>query len=362
MNIVKIKNIRKFKEFSKRIYKDDPLYRDNKSALIDLVCKKNSAFYKNSWQEMVAVCDGGNTICQCALTNHKHDKDTMMLSFFESLPNAEDAVSCLVDYAGQKAKERGCIKLVVGVDGHCNYSVGFLIDSQGTPAGFGEAYNPIYYNDYFRDMGWDTIELVSVKEYIPDVKRKPFEAAARILKDRIRIEYADLSRAGFENTIKMYTDISNEIFEGHRYCAFREFAEDLALLKQMKPLLNPDNLIFAFEGDEPVGFLLWYPDFNEFLPPGKGAGIGTFINYRIQKKLPTSLKVTQIGILPKYRNRALILHLFGALADAQGARYSEMQYVKSSWILSENNRSKDMSEKILRSPYKKFATYEKDLV
>ncbi|MFV0401981.1 MAG: N-acetyltransferase [Oscillospiraceae bacterium] len=343
------------------IYGGDANYRDNKTSLLPLVCGPDSAFRQNSRQEIVAVKrkDSGEILCQCVLIRHKHYADTLVMAFFEGLPGGGDAVKKLEEHAKSVARTWECTKLVAGLDGHCNYSVGFLTDHFDDPPSFGQAYNPPAYNEWFRGLGWREVGLFSLREKIPQVNTKVFERARR-MSPEISFEYADFG-SGFSDTMNCYTDLSNEIFTDHRYCFLRERREDYELFAPMRPLLKPDNMIFAVENGRTVGFLFWYPDFNELVGPGKGAGVGTFLRHRLLGKMPKQLKVVEIGVLPEYKKKGLILLLFGELARIAAERYPKIEYVISSWILEENLDSGGMSSKILHSRYKGFSAYEKEV-
>lgn len=360
MEIAVFDDIAQFRRFYGRVYGTDPSFKDNKSSLLPLVCGPKAAFRGNCWQQMVAVREKGELLCQCVLIHNTAYADAMQLSFFEALPNAHAAVQALAAYARQEARERGCKTLVAGLEGHCNYSVGFLRSHYATPPVFGQAYNPPYYHDYFRALGWREVDLVSVWEDIPKVNTRVFAAARRLAGTGVRFEYGDFGR-GFKATMGRYTGLCNEVFNGHRYCFHRRQVEDFELFAPMRPMLNGDNMIFAVDGTNTVGFLFWYPDFNDFVKPGKGAGVGAFARYRLLHRQPNALKVVEIGVLPGYRKRGLILQLFGELARVAARRYPKINIVTSSWILAENEDSRRMSEKILRHPYKEFSAYEADV-
>jgi hypothetical protein len=129
----------------------------------------------------------------------------------------------------------------------------------------------------------------------------------------------------------------------------------------MRPLLDGDNMIFAKVGDEVVGFLFWYPDFNELVLPGGQAGAGTFIKYRILGKSPCAVKAVQIGVLPEYENSGLILALFGEFYDVAMKKHKGLKVCASSWILEENQKSVKLSSKVLPHPYKEMSAYEREI-
>lgn len=178
MEIVKIKSINEYKRLIAEFYKDDPYFINNKNGLIDLVCRESSAFYKLTQQEMIAVSSGGRIDCFCTLIWHKNDPDNLMIAFFECRKDCFDEVGFLLDYAASFGKRLGCKKMIASLDGHCNNSVGFLSNGDDRP-GFGQSYNPLFYNDIFKKLNFNEIKLVSYCEDIAKLNTKWFDFAKK---------------------------------------------------------------------------------------------------------------------------------------------------------------------------------------
>lgn len=242
----------------------------------------------------------------------------------------------------------GCTALVAGLDGHCNYSLGFLASSFDSAPSFGQSYHPAYYHNYFDK--WAPVPLTSFWQEIDALNPLWFEKARRWNAPGIHFEYANFSPAGRKETMRRYTDLSNLIFTDHRYCFFREDAEDYELFSSMFPLLRGENMIFAVHNGQTVGFLFWYPDYNELVPHGAGAGISTFFRYKLLGQIPTALKVVEIGVLPEYKKTGLIIDLFGELYRIRARRYPTITRAVSSSIT--------MSRHIFPNHDKDFLAYE----
>ena len=360
MEIIKIETIKKYKRLVASFYQDDPHFINNKDGLIDLICSNGSAFYKYSTQEMICVSSNGEVSCICILMRHRNDPDSLMMAFFECKKDSFQEVSFMVDYAVEYGKKLGCSKLIAGLDGHANNSVGFLSSGEGTPS-FGQSYNPIFYNDIFRKLGFSEVKLLSFMEDIPKLDLRLFSFSKRMLPAYVTISSSDFSASGFRETMRLYTDFNNKIFVNHRYCFPREYDEDYELFASLRLLLNGDNMIFAKAKGEVIGFLFWYPDFNELVPAGAAAGIGTFIRHKILKQTPKAVKAVQIGVAPEYENSGLILALFNEFHRFATKKHKNITICKSSWILEENQKSVKLSSKILPQPYKEMSAYEKEI-
>lgn len=359
MKTVNIKNLDEYKSFVKKLYADDKMYKDNKTSLIDIVCGKRSVYRKYTAQQMIAVQDEDKTLCQCILIRHRSYKDIMMAAFFESVDNTEAFIE-LSRYAEVAAKESGCQLLVFGLDGHCNYSAGFLTEGFNSPPCFGQSYNPEYYSRFFADNGYQPIGFVSFTDKLKNLDMATAQYYSIRFGKSVELNYADFGR-GYKNTMHRYTDLNNTIFSNHRYYFHREYDEDIDLFSSMRPLLKNENLIFATENGKDEGFVLWYPDFNSLVNIGRGASIDTFLKYRLQNNKPSAVKIVEIGVMPEYEGSGLILKLLSQVFSIVKEKYPYTEDVISSWILEENNRSKRLSSHLLKNFYKRFTTYEKKI-
>lgn len=354
MEIAKI-SLKEYLLFYKNVYKEDRNFKDNKSGLIKIVCGEGRPFLANSKQEVIAVKEGGNIFCACALVIHKNAPNMLSFAFFEALPNCQEAVDILIDYASKFGRKNCCGQMIVSLDGHINNGVSF--PSSDSKPSFGESYCPLYYHSYFNNL--NKVKFTSFYEAVNLVDTCIARDLLKLekLKGNMTIEYADFA-SDFNNTMRRYTDLNNEIFANHKYYFRREYSEDYDLFYDMRPLLKNENLIFAKRDGKDIGFILWYPDYNELIGVGKGASILTFIKYKILKQMPTTAKVVEIGIAAKYSHFGTSLFLLNAAIEKISKNTKK---IVSSWILDENIRSKAISQRYVKKHYKDYFAYEKEL-
>lgn len=357
MEIVEIQSVSQFKRNMRSFYKTSPYFKDNKSALMDLVINPKTAFCKNSSQKILAVRHHDEFLCQCTLIHHKNYANTVMISFFDAKSDCSAAVRILVDYAISFARDVGAGIITASLDGHCNYSVGFLTEEALTSPMFGGAFSPSYYNDYFSGSGFSAVKLVSFFDKLELINTKTASSLLAAADDTV-IDTAAFENRKFKCTMRRYTDLSNTIFSNHRYCFYREYAEDFELFSSMRLILRPDNMIIASKNGIDAGFLLWYPDFNELVPPGKAAGISTCLQYKLLCKCPQRAIIAEMGVLPQFENSRLILQLIGALKSILQDNYLSIRTVASSWILDENTKSKALSGHLLKQKGGSRTAYE----
>ena len=124
------------------------------------------------------------------------------------------------------------------------------------------------------------------------------------------------------------------------------------LLKDMKPFLRSENLLFAEDGQgRDVGFLFWHPDFNCLLDAGREYSVAAIAARRfLYAKRMDTVKVNALGTLSNAATFALI--------DAF-RRYVQGKYtfVETNFVWDDNIRSSLLMKKILGAPHRKYEVY-----
>ncbi len=359
MELIKL-SLKEYKKFICIVYKNNKNFINNKFGIMDLICKKNTFYYKNSIQDMVGIKKDGNLTCAVVLITHNEYKENLMFSFFEALENHHDEVNLLIDYANNEGKRRGCKKIFFGIDGNCCYSIGYLTNNFNTPPSFGQSFNPPYYSEYFENKGYEKIPFVSFHTKPQDIDIPLLKRVTQLRGKQFNISYASFTKE-IKDSLRDYTNLTNEIFKEHRYYFNCTEKEDMELFSSMAPILNKYNLIFAEKDGKKIGFIFWYFDYNELTPIGKYPNITTWFKYRILRKIPKKLKIVEFGVLPEYEGSGVIIILLYKIFEIANRYFPNVEEVITSWILKENNKSRKLTERFLKNLYMEFATYETDV-
>ena len=64
--------------------------------------------------------------------------------------------------------------------------------------------------------------------------------------------------------------------------------------------MKEDSLVFAYHNGKPVGFIMWYPDWNELAAPGEAFGTKHFFLNLLKGKSIRTGKVMEYGV-PVFR-------------------------------------------------------------
>ena len=342
-----------------RRYDGDPFFINNKSGVFGIVSNPKGAFFRSSVQRMIGVRLGGDVLCQCVLIRHRNF-DKLMVSFFEAAPNASEAVDMMMTYAAEYGKNAGLSKLIVALDGHCDYSIGFSYGDHAAPPLFGESRNPSHYHDYFQNgytrYGFSSFwgDFEEICESLESIMSNPKKLAAGI-----SIECADLKR--FRSEMARFTDLDNSIFSGHDYHYHREYDEGLELFRSLKPLMSPHNLIFARKDGKDIGCMLLYPDFNELVPIGKKAGIVTVLRHKLLNRRIYTVKIALVAVAKEHRASGAVFALFAKACRQIRQRHPHTKRIVSSWISDDNHASRNTTTRFAPNLYERYSLYEKTL-
>lgn len=340
------KQIKRFKKFRRELYKNDPFYVSTTEFTADMLLDKSTKFAKNCITRPIMIEDNHHVVAQCILVKYAND-DFVQMAFFEGLKGQENAVSMLKEQAKIFAKEMGVNKIIVGLNGHLSYGVGLSLDMQ-KPNTFDSTYTKTYYPNYFSDG--KEHKLVAFRNKIDLLRNKlvhrPSKITVRPVDFKNFKEEMQLFKQVCDQTIGT-TFLYSPTQDGH----FEE------LIGEMKYFLKKENILFAFDKDEIVGFLFWHPDYNEILKKGKqNSLLSIALRYTLFKNKIQTIKINSIGVKEKYQGRVTIQLLNEMMKYLTPYAYAETNFV---W---ENNRksmaiNKHVGERIERN----FAVYEYEL-
>ena len=331
-------SIVEYKQVIKQVYAGNPNFRDSLSSILTIINNPKGAFAQRTQQQAVIVKgDNGNPLASALLLRAEGLPDQAQLSFFEALPDAQEAAQALVEKASAIARQWGATSLLVSMNGHVNYGLGFLADSFDEMPCFGGSYTPSYYIDYFRTLGFSEQQLVSYRYPMSTFVHQQEKRILKRTKKRFSFRKADFSR--LQEEISLYTRLNNECFADHPLYFHRHDDEDYELFHPFRWFLKEENLLIAEHGGTPVGFLLWYPDFNELIGPGQELGLQALLKYKVLRRPIKRFKIVEIGVIPKFQGSSVILGLFHACFEQTRNRFQECE---SGWVFSENSKSRNI--------------------
>lgn len=358
MDIVKVNknNMKDFIKFSKDVYKGNLHYHDATSRTLKNILSGKAEICKSSFIEGLMAVRNDEIVAVCVFCIVDRMSDILQMSFFEAKENEKEAIESLIAYGKQIAKKNDIKKILAGLNIHVNYGLGFLANYYDSNQSLGSSYNPKYYLDYFKDIAVEELTLIS---YTSNMENLDFNLDNRVI-DRILRKYK-VRKADFKNIEKeaaIYTQVNNEAFKDHRFYYKRKVAEDLELFKEYKLFLKEENLLFLEYKGIPIGFMLWYPDFNQLLSENEEIGIKTLIKSRIFKMKIDKFKIVELGVIPKFQKTGAVFALFDYCKELTEGRY---KICESGWILEDNLPSKSFGIRWADKQYKSYKVYLMDV-
>ena len=351
-----------YKTFSKvctDIYVGNKFYRGTEASIERLLLNSVCAFNSHSTVKKFVVRDGNHLVARFALIQDQRLADYVQVSFFEAQKGLGDIFALIKKEISLHFPF--CKKVVVGLNGHLNYGAGILLNRFDEVPLFGLPYNPDYYAPYFKRFQCRkmfTFKL-NLETYISWSQQYQ---SPRVLKG-LTLRFMDKRNIKAESAI--YTWLNNQAFTQHPYWANRDTEEDLELFKPFRFLLDNENLVIAEVNGKPVGFFLWYPDFNQLVSTQRDLNILDVIKFRLKSSIDT-IRFTEIGIVPQYQRSPVALALMDK--SLQTLFEKGYKYCEGGFIFEENLASMAFVKRLIQrshgfipEPYRQFATFETSL-
>lgn len=371
MQVIEVKNKRTIHEFlviPGIIYKNDPfwvcpLYGETESIFDP---KENSFFNHGEASRWILKDDQGRLIGRVAAFINKSkafsfQQPTGGMGFFECIDNSE-AANLLFDTCREWLQERG----MEAMDGPINFGEndvnwGLLVEGFMHP-GFGMNYNPPYYRSLF--------ELYGFKFYFEQVSNhldltKPFPERFWRIAEWIRSkpEY-QFRHFTYKEADKYIADLKN-IYD--TAWAFHENftpMEEKLLLKTMekaRAFLDEEMIWFVYHNDNPVAFLIMFPDVNQIIKHFHGKlNLWNKLRFLYMKsqKVITRARIVIMGVKPKYQRSGLESGIFWHLNEVMKRKpqYTELEL---SWVGDFNPKMRALHESVGAVFAKRHITYRK---
>lgn len=345
-----------FYRIQEEIYRDNRNIRFSESDITRLLVEGPTAFHRHGRVIPFLIEDNGKVAGRFAFIHDRNLQDYLQVSFFEAQPGLGEIAGTITGSARSLFPD--CKKLVVGLNGHLNYGAGILISQFDVPPVFGLPYNPEYYQDYFTG----SVQRTMVSFRFPLKPFVDYQQKMAKIQDFKGITVRKLNKKRLKEETEIYTCLNNACFPGHPFWADRHVEEDYELFRPFRFLIKEENLLFAEKNGKPIGFFLWYPDFNQLINHKQHLGWKEVLRYQLANPIDT-FRFTEIAVLPEYQIshavQAMILYAI-PLIEKTGVTTGE-----GGFIFEENTSSMVMTSRFLErvtglkmTPYRRYATFE----
>ena len=283
------------------------------------------------------------------------------LGFFECIQDKE-AAFMLFNTCKEWLEERN----IEAMDGPVNFGEkdkfwGLIVQNFDDPPYYGQTYNPPYYVDFFEEYGFQVyyFQHVFKRDYHAKLQDKFLERAERIAKNpKLRIE--KINTKYLEKYAEDFRTVYNRAWVTHDNFKGMSKVQAMAIMKTMKPIIDPNLMYFAYFEDNPVGFYLSLPELNQAFRYVKGNlnlwGKLKFLFHKKMGAIDTSFGVA-FGIDPDFQGKGLEGAIFKEYEKNIRPYPDRYKNLIITWIGDFNPKMIRIIENLGGEEYRRLATY-----
>ena len=373
LNVIPVRSKAVLKKFVKLPWK---IYKGNKCWVPPLISdvmntldpKKNSSLSAGNFEMFLVLSDGkpvGRIFAgiDTALNEKKNEK-MGYISLFESI-NEYEVAKLLFDSALSWLKSKG-ISLVRGplspIGAGADENKGLLINAFDKPPVLMNSYNPPYYETFFEKYGftkdYDLYAYYLDRESL--FRKNPSKALEYAMKKyNFRVDPINLKNLDEEiKAIKHVLDLAVPDEWPDMVAPSLDDVREMA--KKLLPVADPELIIMARSGDEPIGFGIALPNYNQILIHLNGRLTPlALLKYLYYKRKIDSLRFFIMFVVPAFRKKGVsyaIYHQCFINALKKGMTWGE-----GSTIGETNIRMRSDIESFGGQHYKTYRVYKKEI-
>lgn len=364
-----------FFEFPWTLYKDDPNWTppllSMRSDQLDK--KKNPAWEYMEGDYFGAFRDGKIVGTIAAYINHRHNEFNHehigWFGAFELYDDAE-AATALLNTAGDWVKAKGYETIRGPQTFTTHEETGLLVDGFTRPILL-MPYNMPYYEKLVLGAGYHAVmDTYSFYLNRSEVNTSGLdERLGRITQSimkRNHVTIRQIDRKNLKKEFVLFKELYNAAWDKNWSFVPMTEKELDAMVESLGQFFDPDLAFFGYIDDEPVGFVMAIPDFNQVLlkayaKPGTPEFV-TLLKAAYYWKINPIMdwaRVPLMGVKEAYRSKGVDAVMYYYVLEAMlKGRY---QHSDAGWILSTNQSMVSIAKNFGSKIYKTYRYYEKAL-
>ncbi|MGB9856736.1 MAG: GNAT family N-acetyltransferase [Dictyoglomaceae bacterium] len=372
MEIIEVKTKKEKRDFIMfpfELYKNDPLWVPPLiSEMKKIIDGPGSLLFQSGPHTFFLAYEGKKVVGRLAVgidekLNRFRNKEEGYVTLFECI-NDQKVAYALLNTAALWLKERG-MKYMSGFVSPTNGDDfrGMLVENFQDPPLLYTTYNPPYYVEFFENYGFKRDHIFLAFKY--NLRSLPLDNAIKT------VEYAK-KKYGFITRPADYSKVESEA-KALQYILERSLIpleydylippteeEMISLAKDLKKFIPPNFVQMAWAEDEPVGFAVAIPDYNQVLKKlnGRLFPFGWLKFYWYKRKINRA-RVFLLFVVPEYQSKGVPSALFIELLKY--ARSIGYEFAEGSTININNIKMCREAEGAGGIPYKKYVIYGKNI-
>lgn len=294
-------------------------------------------------------------------TMDQYDQRAGGCGFFECINNKE-AAYLLFEQAKLWLSSKG----MEAMDGPINFGDrdkwwGLLVDGFHEPC-YQCNYNPPYYQELFESYGFQLYfkQYTYWRNVREELDTKYAERAGRILANR-GYTFDHAHKNNLQKAAQDFRIVYNKGWAKHAGVAEISKEDAEGLMKNMKAIIDPKLIWFAYYEGQAVGFFVSIPDVNQLIVKflnGKLTLYGKllFAWRKLKKKCKTMFGIV-FGVVPEHQRKGVEIAMIVAARDSIQKRDMPYEELQMNWIGDFNPKMMRVAEQIGAEIYKTHHTY-----
>jgi hypothetical protein len=344
MNLIEVKTpleAKWFIEINALIQQDVPNYIRPLNKDVEQVFdpKQNKAYRHGECARWILLSSDGEKLGRIAAFVNKRYKTkgdefpVGGIGFFDCINN-QAAADLLFDVARHWLLQRG----MEAMDGPINFGErdtwwGLVTEGFHEPL-YRMNFNPPYYQQLFENYGFRVFfqQLCFGLDPQKKLSEKVMERHEKVSADpAFRARYIELNNLA--KYAADFTEIYNKAWSGHGGMKQLRLEQVTHMFKQMKAIIDPRLIWFAYYRDTPIAMFVNIPDLNQWFKYLNGKfGLAAKLKFLWIKKTRPNKKFTGIafGIIPEFQGKGVDSYIIaetGKLVNTTSYTEYEMQWI-----------------------------------
>ncbi len=291
--------------------------------------------------------------------NEAHEDTVGFFGFFECVH--DDAVAlALLDRAGEWLASKGLTTMRGPTSFSTNDECGLLVDGFNTPPTIMNPHNPSYYVGLIEHAGFSkAMDLYQYQTVNPRLPEKLVDRVKKVLEHK-NITLRTLDMKHFDEEIERIKAIYNSAWE--KNWGFVPMSDDEIdhLAAQLKPVVEPELVMFVEQEGKPIGFAAVLPDYNVALKRNpSGRLFPGIVKVLLAARKIKRIRILLLGLLQEYRGigaDVVMYHWIWETGYRLGHRWAE-----AGWILENNVPMNNAIQRLGFEHYKTLRIYDRPL-
>ena len=313
MNIIEInpgdrKNIKKFVDFPFELYSDTPQWVPTIRSDIRKIFDPNFTFYNYGEAAYFIASDNGKVLGRLGVANNHryndfHKTKTAFFYYFETVDDP-NVVEALFSRGVEWAKSQG-LNHILGPKGLTVLDgFGMLVDGFEHQGVFGQPYNPPYYPGLIESLGFKKVKDVYTGKIDKNTEfPEKVHKAAELVKKRFGFWSPKLkTKADLRVVMEEIKSLYNESLAKPSGNPPITDSDLNTMASQLLWIADPKLVKIIYKENEPVGWLMGYPDISDALQEANGRLFPFgWLKILIESKRANRIILNGIGIIDDYQ-------------------------------------------------------------